>query len=121
MSLEELQGQKEQEIRQRFEEFVPQAQARTDGMYSLFKAGFKANAEPTGNQYSGYLKENNITWAKIHHNEPVFILRGQDNTAPEIILKWIAKNLDTVEEGKIKEAFQTVLAMRRYDKRRDPT
>lgn len=120
MSIEELNEMKEKEIREEYET-TDIHNDPTPSYFDVFKAGFKANEIPSGNQYTGYLKEDNQTWSKIHPNEPIFILRGQDVTAPEIILKWIAKNLDTVEESKIKEAFQTVLAMRRYDKRRDPT
>lgn len=77
--------------------------------------------EVTENQMTTHLKANNETWAKVRPDEPVFVLRGQDITAPRIILHWIEMNLDIVSEAKLKEAFHTVLSMRRYDERRNPT
>lgn len=124
MSLEELQDLKEKEIQDKFEEM--KAVTTIDGderplYYEIFKNGYLANEQPSGNQYTGYLKEGNKTLEKVHKDEPIFVLRAQDNTAPGIILNWVAKNLDTVDETKLKEAYQTVLAMRRYSFRRDPT
>lgn len=124
MSIEDLQALKEKEIQEKFEALQKGTTIEGDERplyYEIFKAGYLANEQPSGNQYQGYFKENNATWNKVRADEPVFILRGQDNTAPEIILQWIAKNIDTIEETKLKEAYQTVLAMRRYDSRRDPT
>lgn len=121
---DEIIQQKEKEIREKFEELQKGTTIEGDTRplyYEIFKAGYLASEQPTGNQYAGYLKEGNATWAKVHPDEPVFILRGQDITAPGIVVEWIRKNLDTVPETKIKEAIHTVLAMRRYDKRRDPT
>lgn len=124
MTLEELKEVEEQEIREKYEAMCTNTTIEGDIRplyYEIFKAGFKANECLTGNQITTHLKEGNATWEKVKPNEPVFILRGQDVTAPEIVLAWIAKNLDTVSETKIKEAFHTVLEMRRFDSRRDPT
>jgi hypothetical protein len=75
----------------------------------------------TENQMTSHLKANNETWKKVREDEPVFVLRGQDISSPRIILHWIEMNLDIVSEAKLKEAFHTVLSMRRYDSRRNAT
>lgn len=124
MTVEELEALKEKEIQERYEAFLTsESTQEIDKIigFDIFKAGYLANEQPSGNQYTGYLKEGNKTLEKVQPNEPIFVLRAQDNTAPGIILNWIAKNLDTVDETKLKEAYQTVLAMRRYSFRRDPT
>lgn len=125
MSIEELEALREKEIHERFQTWLLDAPAYApsdyDKIFQSFKAGYILNEPPSGNQYTGYLKEGNVTLEKVRKDEPIFILRAQDNTAPGIVLSWIGKNLDTVDEAKLKEAFQTVLAMRRYHSRRDPT
>lgn len=126
MNVVELAQLKEQEIMNAFvkilEEQTGEPVTEVDAVqYYTFKTGYIAGEAPSGNQYTGYLKEGNVTWNKVRPDEPVFVLRAQDKTAPGIVLKWIAESLDTVSEAKLKEAFQTVLAMRRYDSRRDPT
>lgn len=126
MDLVDLAQLKEKEIHEKFQEWIvaqeePQTSEDFDKVFGIFKSGYIANEQPTGNQATHYLKENNETWAKVRPDEPVFILRGQDVTAPSTILDWIKRNLDTVPETKLKEAFHTVLAMRRYHSRRDPT
>lgn len=129
MDIEELNALKEKEIQEKFLEWIqnnPSKIAFTperfqETCYEIFKGGMQSEQQPTGNQYTGYLKEGNKTLEKVQKDEPIFVLRAQDNTAPGIILNWIAKNLDTVDEAKLKEAFQTALAMRRYSFRRDPT
>lgn len=121
MSIEELQDLKEKEIQEKYEALASTAGSELIGSYQIFKAGYLANEQPSGNQYTGYLKDGNKTLEKVRPDEPIFILRGQDKSAPEVVQHWIAKNLDVVEEPKLKEAWLTVLAMRRYDSRRDPT
>lgn len=120
----ELAQLKEKEIREKFESWLnsdKDVKLTGNVIYEVFKEGYLSSGSPTGNQYTGYLKEGNKTLEKVRQDEPIFVLRAQDNTAPGIILHWIGKNLDTVDEAKLKEAFQTVLAMRRYTERRDPT
>lgn len=123
MTVEELEFLREKEIKEKFDAFT-KIDASKEGFtaaYEIFKSGYLAAEPETGNQYTGYLKEGNKTLEKVNKDEPIFVLRAQDNTAPGIVLNWIAKNLDTVEEFKLKEVYQTVLAMRRYSFRRDPT
>ena len=127
MTFDELIQLQEKEIEEKFKQAEKalgptlEDPAASPSPYDLFKAGYIASKELTGNQATFYLKENNPFLAKVLPDEPIFILRAQDNTAPGIVLNWIAKNLDTVEETRLKQAYQTVLAMRRYAFRRDPT
>lgn len=124
MSLEDLDQLKEKEVQEKFAASIGVSETEWDNTnpaYAHFKAGYLAAQQPSGNQYSGYLVEGNETLRKVHKDEPIFILRAQDKTAPETIMHWMTKNLDTVTEAKLKEAWQTVLAMRRYSFRRDPT
>lgn len=75
---------------------------------------------PSGNQTYNHLKEHNETLKKVYPDEPIFVLRAQDNTASGVVLHWIEKNMNSISEAKLKEAMHTALAMQRYTKRRDP-
>jgi hypothetical protein len=75
---------------------------------------------PSGNQTFSWLKEHNETLKKVHPDEPIFVLRAQDNTAPGIVLHWISRNMNSIPEAKLKEAMNTALAMQRYSNRKDP-
>lgn len=66
-------------------------------------------------------KDNNETLAKVPVTEPIFVLRAQDKGAPAMIMLWIANNVDTVSEEKLKQAFGTAMEMRRFEQRREPT
>jgi hypothetical protein len=96
-----------------------------ENAFSIFRQGYLqstlSSTNGSGNQNLTYLKANNETLRKVNDDEPIFILRAQDNTAPGIVLQWISQNMNIVSEAKIKEALQTALAMRRYDHRRNPT
>jgi hypothetical protein len=50
--------------------------------------------------------------------EPLFVLRGQDKTAPGVVLDWIRENFETAPEPKLREAFDQALRMRAYPYRR---
>jgi hypothetical protein len=52
--------------------------------------------------------------AKLGDDEPVFVLRGQDISAPSVVLEWITRNFDTCPEHKLREAFEQALLMRGY-------
>jgi hypothetical protein len=125
MSIEELDKLKEKEIQEKFSASIGVEETEWDNSnpaYAHFKAGYKAAQNtPSGNQYTGYFIEGNETLRKVHKDEPIFVLRAQDVTAPKTIMYWMAENLEIVSEAKLKEAWQTVLAMRRYSYRRDPT
>lgn len=49
---------------------------------------------------------------QAHHDEPIFVLRGKDSTAPKVILHWIAKNFEARSKEKLLEAFNCALAMK---------
>ena len=57
---------------------------------------------------------------KIPDDEPVFVLRGQDATAPATVLTWIRMNLETAPEEKLREAFDCCLDMLEWPKRKFP-
>ena len=49
---------------------------------------------------------------KLQDFEEVFPLRGQDVTAPEHVILWIADNLQCSDE-KLREAFECAMRMRK--------
>jgi len=51
--------------------------------------------------------------SKIKPDEPFFTLRAQDSSSPKIVLEWIKENLH-VQDKKLREAFECVLAMKNY-------
>jgi hypothetical protein len=124
MSTEEAKAEfLENEIKDAFQKAFPSRQSASD--LEVFRAGYLLNKQVnedslTGNQVMNHFKQHNETLEKVRPDEPIFVLRAQDITAPDIIFYWVQKNVDTVSEAKLKEAVHTALAMRRYDKRRDP-
>lgn len=67
----------------------------------------------------GY-KSNDPCLQKAGEDEMLFVLRAQDKSAPKVVLHWIAKNFETLEEDKLREAFEAALTMRRFRNRKDP-
>lgn len=62
-------------------------------------------------------------WASKHNSnalknaaddEPVFVLRGKDFSAPGTIVNWIGANILTAPEDKLRDALECALAMRSY-------
>jgi len=53
------------------------------------------------------------TLNKADRHEMLFILRGQDESAPKTIMLWIAENMQCSDE-KLREAFECALQMRRH-------
>lgn len=55
-------------------------------------------------------------------NEPIFVLRGQDETAPAIVRHWISKNAARLgsDHPKIKGAESIAKAMAQWPKRKLP-
>jgi hypothetical protein len=49
---------------------------------------------------------------KAKPSEDLFILRGQDKTAPKMICLWIAENIETAPTWKLMEALECALRMR---------
>jgi hypothetical protein len=57
--------------------------------------------------------------AKAGDNEMLFILRGQDVSAPKVVLHWIAKNFENASNEKLREAFECALAMKAHPNRKN--
>lgn len=53
------------------------------------------------------------TLAKVADDEPIFVLRAQDVSAPVVILEWMRCN-PQIPESKMREAFECAEAMRRW-------
>lgn len=66
----------------------------------------------------GYKKTDSCL-QKAADDEPIFVLRGKDASSPKVVLHWIAENLDTCPEEKLREAFEHLLVMRKYPGRKD--
>ena len=60
----------------------------------------------------GNKRDGDKCWDHAHEDEPLFVLRGQDASAPRVVLHWISKNFDTAPDEKLAEAFEQALAMR---------
>lgn len=55
---------------------------------------------------------------KTPDNEPIFVLRAQDESSPKVILHWMAKNFETLSIDKLREALETAIAMKAWPKRK---
>jgi hypothetical protein len=51
---------------------------------------------------------------KAAPDEPIFVLRAQDLTAPKVVLNWISENFLTCPDEKLREAFEHALRMKNY-------
>lgn len=51
-------------------------------------------------------------------DEPIFVLRGQDVSAPNIVLEWISQNVNTCPQEKLDDAWALVREMRAYQNRK---
>ena len=52
-------------------------------------------------------------------DEPLFVLRARDRSAPGVVVDWIRANIETAPESKLREALDQALRMRRYPYRRN--
>lgn len=52
-------------------------------------------------------------------DEPVFVLLARDKTSAKVVIHWIAKNFDTCNEEKLRDAFECALAMKEYPVKKD--
>lgn len=57
-------------------------------------------------------------WNKAKDDEPLFILRGQDETASYTIASWIVSNVLTAPEEKLREALEAAIRCRNYHTRK---
>lgn len=58
---------------------------------------------------------------KVADNEPIFVLRAQDQSAPWLIRQWIDRNYETLDPEHIAEAEQCARDMESWLGRRAPT
>lgn len=49
-------------------------------------------------------------------DEPVFVLRGQDVSAPHIVIEWVNQNLNTCPREKLLDAWDVAMAMKQYQR-----
>ena len=57
---------------------------------------------------------------KAADDEPVFVLRAQDFTAPIVIREWLRINAGTIPFDKAEEARQLIAAMENWPNRKIP-
>lgn len=60
------------------------------------------------------------TLNKAKDDEMLFILRGQDVTAPRTIMFWIAANIHNASDAKLRDAFECALEMKKTSNRKSP-
>lgn len=65
-------------------------------------------------------KNNCPTLLKVQPDEPIFVLRAQDMTAPATIRKWVAFNADTAPARKLAEALECAAVMEHWPNRKMP-
>jgi hypothetical protein len=65
-------------------------------------------------------KNNCPTLAKVSSDEPIFVLRAQDKTAPATIRRWVALNIETAPARKLAEALECAEVMERWPNRKMP-
>lgn len=51
---------------------------------------------------------------KAAPDEPLFVLRAQDCSSPEVVIEWIKRNIRNVPNKKLHEALDAALEMVRY-------
>lgn len=51
---------------------------------------------------------------KAAPDEPLFVLRGQDRSSPEVVIEWIKCNIRNASDKKLHEALDAALEMVRY-------
>lgn len=58
---------------------------------------------------------------KVSDDEPIFVLRAQDISAPDVIRRWIMLNIASLDQEHINEAERCAQAMQDWPNRRNPT
>lgn len=51
---------------------------------------------------------------KADPDEPLFVLRGQDVSSPEVVIEWIKRNIKSAPDKKLHEALDAAIAMASY-------
>lgn len=59
-------------------------------------------------------KNESVCLKNAKEDEPVFVLLARDASSAKVIIHWIAKNFDTCNEEKLRDAFECALAMKAY-------
>jgi len=67
------------------------------------------------------LNDPSSTLRRAHDDEPCFVLRGQDATAPALVRAWVELNRETITEEKAAEALECAQAMELWRPRRRAT
>lgn len=67
------------------------------------------------------LSEPDSTLRRAHEDEPCFVLRGQDASAPALVRAWAELNRATISEEKYRGALDVAAAMERWRPQRPPT
>ena len=57
---------------------------------------------------------------KVLPNEPIFVLRAQDVTAPSLVRKWATVNKSTISSEKYNEALNCANEMDKWPSRKLP-
>ena len=75
------------------------------------------------------IKEKDSCLGNIEEGEPIFVLRAQDELAPDVVAYWLeawlvlaadAIDLDEKRQAKVQHVTDTILAMRTWSPRRMP-
>ncbi len=64
------------------------------------------------------LEDPNSCLNKAADDEEIFVLRGQDASAPRTIAWWIMANIESAPPAKLKEALGCAVRMRKHGGRR---
>jgi hypothetical protein len=51
---------------------------------------------------------------KAADDEPLFVLRAQDQSSPSVVMYWISCNFLNAPEDKLREAFELAISMRKW-------
>jgi hypothetical protein len=66
----------------------------------------------------GHSKVTDPCLKKAADNEPVFVLRAQDKSTPKHILMWLADNEWNLDDERVRECFESVMAARHWPYRK---
>lgn len=66
-------------------------------------------------------KNNDRCLNKVADDEPIFVLRAQDISAPQVIRFWVELNRKTLDQEHINEAEACAKCMEAWPHRRMPT
>ncbi len=79
------------------------------------------SVEHSGMRKSQEIYDPNSCLNKAKSDEPIFVIRGQDALAVQVIAYWISLGLESgVPEDKLLDAFNTALAMKAWPNRKVP-